>query len=377
MTAGAGDAIVATVPTWRRDLVIEADVIEEIARVHGYEEIPPTLPDTQPPPWRPSPLELREAVRETLVGCRPVRGRHPCARGPRPARPFGWATPAEAADGEVVAAGDPITVQNPISPEHAVLRQGLVGSLTEVVAGNVRNGRSDLGLFEVGKGYGRAGSGPLEWWRLGIALAGNREPAAWNRAARAADLDDLKGIVELLAIRLQLGRPEWTPLGDEPLLHPGRSAVARARRADGAIGLVGRVGELHPSLVERLDLRLDRLLVAELSIGGLSGGQLPVARIAPIVRHPAVERDLAVIVAEPVAAAAVEAVIRRSAGPLLVDLRLFDIYRGAPLAAGEKSLAERLVLRSADRTLTDPEVEAIVAGVTAALSAELGARLRT
>ena len=219
-------------------------------------------------------------------------------------------------------------------------------------------------------------AGP-EWWRLGIALAGNREPAAWNRAARAADLDDLKGIVELLAIRLQLGRPEWTPLGDEPLLHPGRSAVALARRADGAIGLVGHVGELHPSLVERLDLRLDRLLVAELSIGGLSGGQLPVARIAPIVRHPAVERDLAVIVAEPVAAAAVEAVIRRSAGPLLVDLRLFDIYRGAPLAAGEKSLAERLVLRSAERTLTDPEVEAIVAGVTAALSAELGARLRT
>ncbi len=258
-----------------------------------------------------------------------------------------------------------------------MLRQGLVGSLTEVVAGNVRNGRPDLGLFEVGKGYGQAGGAPREWWRLAIALAGNREPAAWNRPARAADLADLKGLIELLAVRLQLGRLDWTPLADEPMLHPGRSAVATARRADGAIGLVGRLGELHPSLVERLDLRLERLLVAELSVAGLSDGQLPVARVAPIVRHPAVERDLAVIVGESVPAAAVEAVIRRSAGPLLVDLRLFDIYRGAPLAAGEKSLAERLVLRSAERTLTDPEVEAIVAAVTAALSGELGARLRT
>ena len=174
-----------------------------------------------------------------------------------------------------------------------------------------------------------------------------------------------RGAVEALHAALHLDLE--TRRAALPQLHPGKAAQTDA----------GWFGELHPSLVERLDLRLDRLLVAELSIGGLSGGQLPVARIAPIVRHPAVERDLAVIVAEPVAAAAVEAVIRRSAGPLLVDLRLFDIYRGAPLAAGEKSLAERLVLRSAERTLTDPEVEAIVAGVTEALSAELGARLRT
>ena len=143
------------------------------------------------------------------------------------------------------------------------------------------------------------------------------------------------------------------------------------------MGLAGRVGELHPSLIERWELRVDRLIVAELSIAGLTAGQLPVVRVAPISRHPVVERDLAVIVPEAVAVAAVEAVIRASGGPFLVDVGLFDVYRGSPLGQGEKSLAERLVFQSADRTLTDPDIEPVLTSVVAALAAELGARIRT
>ena len=166
-------------------------------------------------------------------------------------------------------------------------------------------------------------------------------------------------------------------LTDERVLHPGRSVRVRADGSDGAAALVGRLGELHPALVERWDLRVDRLIVAELSLAGLTAGQLPVVRVRPIHRHPATERDLAIIVAETVPAAAVDATIRGSAGPLLVDVRLFDVYRGAPLQAGEKSLAERLVFQAPDRTLTDAEIEAALAAVTAALAAELGGRLRT
>ena len=289
---------------------------------------------------------------------------------------FAWSKPAPAAAGEAAAAGDPVTVLNPLSPDYALLRQGLLASLADVVSTNVRHGRADVAVFEVGKGYGRVADAANEWWRLAIAMCGERDPAAWNRPARAADLDDLKGLIELLADRLRLGPPTWTPLTDEPVLHPGRSASVEAFRADGALGLVGRVGELRPSLLEDWDLRIDRLIVAELSIAGLTAGQLPIVRIAPIVRHPPLERDLAVIVPEAIAAGSVEATIRRSAGPLLTDVRLFDIYRGAPLGPGDKSLAERLVFQASDRTLTDDEVAAALAAIVAALAAELGARLR-
>jgi phenylalanyl-tRNA synthetase beta chain len=374
--ADAHETLVAIVPTWRRDLAIEADIVEEIARVRGYETIPPTLPETAPPPWRPSPLELRDAVRETLVGAGIVEVVSHALVSPRLLDSFAWVAPDEAADGEIAAGGDMITVLNPLSPDHSVMRQGLIASLVEVVSGNARHGRTDLALFEVGKGYGRDGDTAREWWRLGFALTGAAEPAAWSRTARQYDLDDAKGIVELLAGRLRLGRASWTRLVDEPILHPGRSARVHALRADGALGLTGRIGEAHPSQIERWDLRVDRLIVAELSIAGLSGGQLPVIRVVPVGRHPVVERDLAIVVPAAVEAAAVDATIRRSAGPLLVDVRLFDVYRGAPLTATEKSLAERLVFRAADRTLTDEEIDGAIARITTSLAAELGARLR-
>jgi phenylalanyl-tRNA synthetase beta chain len=370
-------AVIATIPTWRRDLAVEADIAEEVARVHGYEAIPPTLPDTTPPAWRPSPLELRDAVRDTLVGAGLFEVVTHALVSARHLETFAWSGPDEPAAGESVAGGRPVTVLNPISPDHSVLRQGLLASLADIVSGNVRHGRTDLALFEVGKGYGRAGETSREWWRLAVGLAGDFEPAAWNRPARPADLDDLKGLIELLTTRLGLSRPEWTALTDEPILHPGRSARVRARQLDGTLGLAGRLGELHPALVQRWDLRVDRLIVAELSIAGLSAGQLPVVRVGPIVRHPAVERDLAVVVPEAVPAADVDATIRRSAGPLLVDVRLFDVYRGAPLAPGEKSLAERLVFQAPERTLTDAEIDPALVAVSAALAAELGARLRT
>ncbi|MEO8228985.1 MAG: phenylalanine--tRNA ligase subunit beta, partial [Chloroflexota bacterium] len=369
--------VIATVPTWRLDLAVEGDIAEEVARVHGYETIPPTLPDTTPPAWRPSPLELRDAVRDTLVGAGLVEVVTHALVSARHVETFAWSGPDQPAAGEVVAGGRPVTVLNPLSPDHSVLRQGLLASLADVVVGNVRQGRTDLALFEVGKGYGVDGESAREWWRLAIGLAGNFEPPAWNRPAREADLDDVKGLIELLATRLGLSRPEWTPETDEPVLHPGRSARVRASRGDGTHGLAGRLGELDPALVERWDLRVERLIFAELSIAGLSGGQLAVVRVRPIVRHPAVERDLAIVVPEAVPAAAVDATIRRSAGPLLVDVRLFDAYRGAPLAPGEKSLAERLMFQAPDRTLTDAEVDSAVGAVAAALSAELGARLRT
>ncbi len=377
VVAPAGNALIATIPTWRRDLAIEGDIAEEVARVHGYESIPPTLPDTVPPVWSPSPLALRDAVRETLVGAGVTEIVTHALVSQRHLEAFAWSSTAEPADGEGSAEGSPIAIVNPIAPDHSVMRRGLLATLADIVSTNARNGRSDLALFEIGKGYGRTDGVPSEWWRLAIGLAGNREPVAWNRPGRVADVDDIKGLVELLAARFGFGRPAWTPLTDEPVLHPGRAASVLARTDDGRVGLSGRIGELHPLLAERWDIRVDRLIVAELSIAGLTHGQLPVVKVVPIVRHPAVARDLAVVVGESVAASAVDAVIRAAAGALLVDVHLFDVYRGTPLGAGEKSLAERLVFQAADRTLTDSEIDVELGAITSALAAGLGAHLRT
>jgi phenylalanyl-tRNA synthetase beta chain len=270
-------------------------------------------------------------------------------------------------------AGRPVVVTNPLSSQHSVLRQSLLGSLLEVVATNLRYGHPAVAIFEIGKGYGATGEPPThEWWRLGFALTGPAVPPAWNQPARAYDLDDAKGILEVLARRAGLPSPSWTPLTDDPNLHPGRAA-----RVDAGGGIVGRVGELHPAVVETLEIRAERVVVAEVAIRGLAGGQVPAARVTAPPRHPAVERDLAVIVGSSRAAAEVEASIRGHAGPRLRALALFDIYRGKPLADDEKSLAYRLTLRDDDRTLTDADVDAVVAQVTAGLAGDLGARLRT
>jgi phenylalanyl-tRNA synthetase beta chain len=264
-----------------------------------------------------------------------------------------------------------------LSLDHAWLRQSLVGSLADAVSTNLRRGRADVAAFEVGKGYGRVGDASREWWRLGLALAGSFEPASWNRPARAADIDDAKGVVELLARLLRVRPPNYAALTDEPILHPGRSARVTALAVDGTVAISGLLGELHPRLLDAWDLRTERLIVAELSISGLGGGGLGVIRSVPPPRFPPVERDIALVVGPDVTAAVVAATIEEAGGPLLQDSQLFDVYRGGTLAAGERSLAYRLHFGAADRTLTEDEVDAAVAAIVGTLEARIGARLRT
>jgi phenylalanyl-tRNA synthetase beta chain len=374
--APSGEAVVASVPTWRHDIEIEADIAEEIARLHGYEAVPERLPSTTMPGWRPSPLAVREAVRSALVGAGVTEAVTYALVSPRLFGDFGWTVPASPAAGEAAVEGTVITVTNPLSHDHVLLRQSLVGSLAEIVAGNVRRGIDDVALFEVGKGYGRVGDGTTEWWRLGIALAGAFEPAAWNRPGRDADVDDAKGLLELVARVIGAGRPVYAPLAGEPILHPGRSAIVTADDREGRVAISGVVGELHPRLIEARELRVPRLIVAEVSVAGLGGGSLPAVQFQAQSRYPAVERDLAVVVGEAVPAAEVEAAIRSSGGDDLRSIVLFDVYRGRPLADDERSLAFRLHFESGDRTLTEAEVEAAVGEISGALEHRVGGRIR-
>ncbi|MFL5674765.1 MAG: phenylalanine--tRNA ligase subunit beta, partial [Chloroflexota bacterium] len=204
-----------------------------------------------------------------------------------------------------------------------------------------------------------------------IALTGSSVPPAPDRHARPFDIDDAKGLIELLCRRLGAPTPAYSAITDDPNLHPGRAARVAGN------GVVGRLGEIHPDLAESLDLRAARVVVGEFAIAGLAGGQPEPYRVAAPSRQPTVERDLAVIVPEDRGAAEVASTIRSHAGPLLRDLTLFDVYRGKPLGEGEKSLAYRLALRDEDRTLTEAELDAVVEAVKTGLAADLGARIRS
>jgi phenylalanyl-tRNA synthetase beta chain len=365
-------ALTAVVPTWRRDIAIEADVAEEIARVRGYERIGSVTPDTEMPHFRPSPLEVRDLVRETLAGAGLTEVVTTALVSPRHIETFVLAREVPSTGDEDQPGGDPIAATNPLSRDHSLLRRNLLGSVLDVVGVNLRHGTEDVAVFEIGKGYARTGATPREWWRLAFALTGAAEPAAWNRTARPYDLDDAKGVIELLASRLGLPAPVSTPESGETLFHPGRTA-----RVDVDDRLHAIVGELHPGVVDAWELRTSgRVIVAEIALAGLAAGRLVPERAVAVARHPEVDRDLAIVVAEATPSAVVAALVRERAPALLRDVRLFDIYRGVPLAPDEKSLAFRVRFGAADRTLMEAEVEDAVAEIVGALTA-VGGRLRT
>jgi phenylalanyl-tRNA synthetase beta chain len=280
------------------------------------------------------------------------------------------------ARGEAAREGAQITVTNPLSADHSVLRQALVGSLVEVVDGNARHGQGDVAFFEIGKGYGRVGDSPREWWRLGLALAGAFEPGAWNQPRREADLDDAKGAIELLARELGASAPTYAAVHDEPILHPGRSASVESQFPNGDIAISGVVGELHPRLVEDWGLRVRRVIVGELSVAGLAGGSLPIVLSVPPPRVPPIERDLTVDVPDRVPAGDVAAAIRAAGGSLLLTATLVGTYRGHPLGADERSLTYRLQLGGGEKPPSEAEVDAAIGTISGSLMSNLGARIR-
>jgi phenylalanyl-tRNA synthetase beta chain len=373
--AAPGEALVAIVPTWRRDLLIEADIAEEVARVRGYELTPSVTPDTPMPAYRHSPLAVRDTVRETLAGAGLSEAVTPALVSPRHLERFPIREPVESVDGEPAPVGRPIHVTNPLSQDHSILRQSLIPSLLDVVSTNLRRGTDDVAIFEIGRGYAANGDRPREWWRLAFVLVGAVQPPSWNQPRRAWDVDDAKGLLELVARRLGLEEPSYIAVGDEPSFHPGRTAAATASGPSGP-SLQAIVGELHPSIAEAWELRTsDRIIAAEVALTGLSGGGLAAERAPIIGRFQPVERDLAIVVRGDVPAAAVLQLVRREGGKHVRDVRLFDIYRGTPLAADEQSLAVRITLEALDRALTDSEVEAAITSIVKALP-NVGGRRR-
>jgi phenylalanyl-tRNA synthetase beta chain len=366
--AAARDALVAIVPTHRRDLEIEADVTEEVARVLGYERIPGRRPETPMPEYRPDPRRTVDSIRDVLAG----RGLDEVVThalvGPVDHERLG------------IPAADPATIRvtNPLSVDHSQLRRSLLPGLMRVLVENERQRRGDLSLFEVGHVHRLVEGEPAERLVLGILLAGEQAGAAWNQPPRPADFWEARGLVTALCERFGVPFPTAAAApSTAPYEHPGRTAVLTIERAGDRTIDLGRVFELHPAYLEAVGVRTGHVAAALIHLDDLQSAMPAGRRYASFPRVPAVERDLAVVIGEDRTAGDVEAVVRRSAEPLLRELRVFDVYSGAPLVDGERSLAFRLTLQAADRTLTDEEIDATMARVIEALRGRLGARIRS
>ena len=365
------DSVLVVVPSHRLDVTIPADLVEEVARMHGYHHIPATrLADELPPQFIDHDLIAERLIRDTLV-----------ASGVFEAITYAVTSLETVArlDGTPPDPGDYLHLENPLTPERSVMRRDVLPELLGVLAVNLRE-RPRVALFELGRVFHQGDQLlPDEPRRLGIVMAGVREPVSWMEPEPAPlDFWDLKGVIEALLRRLNLDDAvEWVPAAD-PRFHPGRSAELRliaAPNNGGAPAVLGIAGELHPLTRERLDIDAGRVCAAEIDIDPLLERQSP-PRFHSLLRQPATQQDIAVVVAEEVPAEHVRRTIAANAGPFLERVELFDLYTGAPIPAGQRSLAFRMAFRAPDRTLADADVSKIREKIARRLEAELGATIR-
>ena len=347
------DRIEVEVPGYRVDIDMEVDLIEEVARMQGYDRIGSTVLSTGQAGGVPAPYAFRTRVREALVraGLREVQ----------------LLSFASAADLALTGDEDAIPVANPLRDEEGYLRTRLTPGLLHALALNQSKGSDSVAIFEVGTVF-RAGEPTQERPKVAVVLSG---PAThgWAADGRPFDVLDAKGIVE--ALMTAVGVADWE-LG-QPLagpFHPGRSAavVVAGRRA-------GVMGELHPRTAADLELA-GRVAVAELEVEDLMAATEAGFVLHDVPRFPPVRRDLAFIVPADAPAGGVQAALEEAAGELLASCELFDVFRGGAVPEGSKSLAFALDLRAPDRTLTGEETDPVVARIVARIARDFGGTLR-
>lgn len=344
----------------------KADLMEEIARIYGFDRIPETqISDTIPPQYGNPDLDREELIRDILVrlGLQEVITYRITAEE-REARRL----PLSARQDDRPY----IRLENPIASDRVVMRHSLLASVLEIAERNVRL-RDRIALFEIGPVYwvSEGENLPDERLQLALVMTGAREPASWKEAdISSMDFFDLKGVLEGLFEGLNVGGVQFEPK-EHPSFHPGKCA----RMVIGG-SQAGVIGELHPLVKERYEFLEAPVLAAEIDLDQVMGLIPDAIDISPIPTFPPVLEDLAIVVEEDVSAQSVEDLMRKAGGDLLTDVRLFDLYQGEQVQSGNKSLAYALVYQAPDRTLTDEEVASIRNRILEQLKSELGAKLR-
>lgn len=353
---GDGDEAIWTVtsPSHRFDIEREEDLVEEVLRIYGYNVIASHVPA--------APLLLGQ----------PRRSRLPVTRladllahlGYAEAVTYSFVDPqlADILDPAAV----PVKVLNPVSSEHAVMRTNLLPGLVGALRNNLARQTQRVRLFEIGQCFRPGESGLDQSMLCGGILFGPRDGESWAQASAGTDFFDVKGDVErLLALG---GRTVAFERIAHPVLHPGQSAQLRMEDK-----VAGRLGRLHPEVEAALRLPTG-VFVFELDVDAVRA--VRPRRHDTLSRQPSVRRDLALVVDRHIGAAHIEAVVRRCLGELVAEFRIFDVYQGEGIEPGRKSIAVSLTLQHPSRTLTDGEINQHVDDTLAALTAEVGSRLR-
>ena len=352
-----GDDFLVEPPSWRFDIEIEEDLIEEIARLHGYDNIPAPVPC--------GPLSMlvqpegqlsRARVRQLLVD-----------RGYQEVVNFAFVE--EAWELDFAANANPIRLANPIASQMAVLRSTLLGGLISNLVTNLRRKQGRVRLFETGRTFQRVARGvPVEGyhqpWKLAGLAYGGALPEGWGSGARKIDFFDVKGDLEALLAPAALRFEKLT----HPALHPGRAAKVLR---DGVH--IGYIGELHPEWVQKYDLPLAPV-VFEVDFAAVTAACVPA--YAEVSKFPPVIRDLAVVVDQDLALQTLLDELKGRLPAIVQDVQLFDLYAGKGVPENKKSLAFRIVMQDTQRTLQDAEVELAVQQLVSCLEQTFAAQLR-
>ena len=370
------ESIVVQVPTWRSDVSLKADLVEEVARIAGYERLPETLPIGGTVPIEIDPRrQLVGATQDILSGAgvqeimtysmindsdlvslSPGAVEAPTRFGyfERPALPL-------------------VRVVNPLRSDWEIMRPTLLPSVLKNAAENLKFSRT-VNVFEVARVYLPRGADELpdERQTLGLVMAGEQEDGGLYTAERATDFFDAKGITHTLLTRLGANEIAYKPI-DHPSLHPGRAAEVSV--ADRAVGILG---ELHPVVAEQFGLAgRGRIALAEIDLVAVLESGVNSLQARNISRSQPVEQDFAIVVDQEVAAESVRRSIASGAGALLVEARLFDIYRGPAVDPGKKSLAYRVTLAAPDRQLSENEIERVRGRIEGQVKRQVKGSLRS
>lgn len=356
-TEAANNQLIISVPTRRQDIQIEEDVVEEIARLYGYDEIPATLPQTEARPGGLTPYQAkRRIVRHFLEGAGLLQATTYSLTSEKSAKQF------------ALTETDTTRLLMPMSEERSILRQSLLPHLLDSVTYNTARRIDSVALYETGAVFLKTDAELLnEEEHLAIAMTGLWLDNSWQGEKKPVDFFVLKGIVEGLGEKL--GVELSFERGQMDDLHPGRTAfiIHDGQR-------IGVIGQLHPTEQKERDLKTT--VVLELNLAELLNLAADPLLYTPVPRYPSITRDVALELSKIVEAGTIEKVIRSAGGKLLKDVRVFDLYEGDRMEEGKKSVAFTLTYFDPEKTLTDEEVTDVHTKVLNAL-AEVGAELRS
>ena len=359
-----GDKLQVTSPNHRMDIgegvVGVADVLEEVARSYGYDNIPTTTMADALPPQVGNPVhEWEEHLRDLLV-----------ALGLQEVVSYRMTSPEK--EGRIAKHDEYVRLANPIAPEKSVLRRSLVASVIDSLEKNIRYSEA-FSFFEIGSVFvPHKNELPDEPRKLAIAMTGLREATAWDvKDSPKLDFFDSKGRIELMLSGLRLTNITYTATDSYSHLHPGKAAEVRAGDK-----VIGAFGEMHPLVKEQYELGDSPVLVAEFDLD-IMRAIAPTYGIKTIPETPPIYEDIALIVDESVKAETVEALIRQTGGRSVTNVRLFDLYRDEKIGEGKKSLAYALTYQAEDKTMTDADAAAIRNKIVKRLEKEVGAKLRS